>query len=245
MKIGDVMTRDVISVTPETPLRQLAEVLNEHRISGVPVVDSAGTCIGVVSEADLLAKQVSRPPTRRSPFEWIFGEHHDPEEARRRAAVTAVQAMSSPAVTIDVDRPLREAAALMVDRNVNRLPVVSAGKLVGVITRADLVRAYLRLDEEIADAVGDEVLRHTMWLDPNDFEVDVHDGVVRIAGSVDRRSTARIIERLVGLVDGVIDVQALLTWELDDTRLAPAVETEGEPGAASITARRQPQALHR
>jgi len=245
MKVRDRMTHGVISVTPETRLRDIARLLSEHHISGVPVVDAEGTCIGVVSEADLLVKLLSRPQSRRLPLDWILGERHDPEELRRRAATTAGQAMSAPAVTIEADRPLREAAGLMVDRGVNRLPVLSGGALVGMITRADLVRAYLQLDDEIARTVRNDLLRRTMWLDPGDFEIGVREGVVRIAGTVDRRSTAGIVERLIGLVDGVTEVQAAVEWELDDTTFEPPIEGEREPGAASVISREQPQPLHR
>lgn len=245
MKVSDVMTRGVISVPPAMPLRDVARLLNEHRISGLPVVDDNGDLVGVISEADLLVKQLSRPVSRRLPMEWIIGERHDPAELRRRAATTAAEAMSSPAITVDADRPLREAAALMIDRAVNRLPVVADGKVIGIVTRADLVRAYLRLDDEIQHAVTEEVVRHTMWLDPTALDIEVHDGVVRIAGTVDRRSTARILEKLVGLVDGVVQVESYLGWELDDTHLQPAGETEHEPGAASVAAREHPQPMHR
>ena len=136
MKVSDVMTRGAISVPPETPLRDLARLLSEERISGVPVVDADGRCLGVVSEADVLVKQLSRPLSRRLPLEWLLGESHDPDELRRRAATTAAEAMTSPAVTIDQDRPLREAATLTVDRGINRLPVVADDRLVGTLSRA-------------------------------------------------------------------------------------------------------------
>ena len=245
MKVRDVMTQSVISVPPEMSLRDVARLLIDHQISGVPVVDEAGAVVGVVSEADLLVKQLSRPVSRRLPLEWILGERHDPEELRHRAATTAAETMSAPAVTIDADRPLREAAAVMIDRSVNRLPVTSTGRMIGIITRADLVRAYLRLDQEIVHAVNEEVIRRTMWLDPSAFALDVREGVVRIDGSVDRRSTARILEKLIGLVDGVAHVESHLAWELDDTGLEPAGESEHEPGAVSVAARERPQPLHR
>jgi CBS domain-containing protein len=244
MKVSDVMTPDVISVPPEMQLRDVARLLSEAQISGVPVVTEDGTCIGVVSEADLLVKQLSRPMSRRLPLEWILGERHDPGELRRRAAGTAREAMTSPAVTIAEDRPLREAACLMVDRQINRLPVMSKGRLVGMITRSDLVRGYLRLDEEILRIVRDDVLRDTMWIQPDALDIEVREGIVRVGGQVDRRSTARIIEKLIGLVDGVQEVQSRLEWELDDRRL-PAPEVEREPGAASVTARERPQPVHR
>lgn len=244
MRVSDVMTPSVVSVPPDMPLRDVARLLQEHRISGVPVVDE-GACIGVVSEADLLVKQLGRSVSRRMPIEWILGEHHDPEELRRRAATTAREAMTSPAVTITEERPVREAAALMVDRKVNRLPVTRDGHLVGILTRSDLVRAYLRLDAEILRIVREEILRGTMWLDPDSLHVNVREAIVYLDGSVDRRSTARIIEKLVGLVDGVGRVVSSLTWELDDTGVPPASESEAEPGAASVTRREPLQPMHR
>jgi CBS domain-containing protein len=238
------MTREVISVAPETSLRDVARLLSEHQISGVPVVDAEGACVGVVSEGDLLLKQVSRRPPARLSLEWFLSPPPDPEERRRMTAVTAAEAMTAPALTIESDRPLREAAALMVDRSVNRLPVVSGTALVGVITRADLVRAYLGSDDEIGRAVRDDLLRHTMWLDPADFDVSVAEGIVSIAGRVDRRSTAGIVGRLIGLIDGVTEVRNGMTWRVDDSRWEPG-EPEREPGAASITKRDAPRPLHR
>jgi CBS domain-containing protein len=244
MNVRDVMTSEVTTVTPETRLRDLAQLLTERQISGAPVVDPDGSIVGVISEADLLAKQLSRPLSRRLPLEWILGERHDADELRRRAATVVGEAMSTPAVTIEADRPVREAATLMVDRNVNRLPVISDGQLVGIVTRSDMVRAYLRLDADILHAVREKVLRKTMWLDPGAFDLDVREGVVRIAGVVDRRTTAGIIERLIGITDGVNEVQGALEWDWDDT-LVEAAENEHEPGAASVAARERPGALSR
>lgn len=244
MRVSDVMTRNLISVPPDMPLREVAKLLHDSRISGVPVIDD-GRIIGVVSEADLLVKQLGRPVSRRLPLDWIIGEHHDPAELRRRAATTAREAMSAPPITIAEDRPVREAAALMVDRRVNRLPVVSGGRPIGIVTRSDLVQAYLRLDSEILRTVREEILRHTMWLDPDALEVTVREGSVYLSGTVDRRSTARIVEKLVGLVDGVAHVASSLNWMLDDDQIESGGTEEPEPGAASVTRREPLRPLHR
>jgi CBS domain-containing protein len=151
--------------------------------------------------------------------------------------------MTAPAVTIDADRPLREAAAVMIDRGINRLPVKSGGRLVGIVTRADLVRAYLRRDDETLRTIRDEVLRDTMWIDPNDLQVEVRDGHVRISGTVDRRSTATIVAKLIGLVEGVDHVESHLSWDFDDTGIGPSAP-DAEPGAASLLARERPRPLH-
>lgn len=244
MRVSDVMTRSLIGVPPDMPLRDIARLLQEHRISGVPVLEE-GACIGVVSEADLLVKQLGRSVRHRLPMEWIIGEHHDATELRRRAATTAREAMSSPPVTISEDRPLREAAALMIDRGVNRLPVTRDGRVVGIVTRSDLVRAYLRLDAEILRTIREDILRGTMWIDPDSVEVTVREGIVYLGGTVDRRSTARIVEKLIGLVDGVSRVAGSLRWELDDTGVPPSDDREPEPGAASVTRREPLHPLHR
>lgn len=244
MKVRDVMSPEVISVQQEMQLKELAALLNEHQISGAPVTDADGRVVGVVSEADVLMKQVGRPPSRRRPLEWIFGEQ-DREEMRRRVAATVGEAMTAPAVTIDADRPLREAAARMVDDKVNRLPVVHDGRLVGIVTRADLVRAYLHRDDDALRAVRDEVFRKTMWLDPDAYGIEVREGTLTLTGKVDRKSTAEILERLSGVVEGVDRVDNRLTWELDDSNIEPPSTIEPMPGAVDLTARERRRPLNR
>lgn len=244
VKVRDVMSRDVISVPSDTALKDLAALLSERRISGVPVVDD-GKVVGVVSEGDVLMKQVGRPISRRRPLDWIFGEQQDPEEVRRRMASTVGEAMSSPATTIDADRSLREAAAKMVDAKVNRLPVVEDGKLVGILTRADLVRAYLRRDDAALRAIRDDLFRRTMWLDPDSYRLEVNEGRLTMEGKVDRKSTATILERLAGLVEGVDHVDSRLTWELDDSRVDLPSDIEPMPGAVDLTARERPRPIRR
>ena len=244
MKVRDVMTRQVVTARPEMSLRDLALLLSEHRISGMPVLDAAGGVIGIVSEADILAKERGHAPVHGSGLSWLFGERRAPDELRRHAATTVGEAMTTPAITVDQDRPLREAAALMLDRGVNRLPVTASGRLVGIVSRADLVRAYIRRDDEALTAIRDQVIRRTMWLDPDDMFIEVHEGVARIAGTVDRYSTSAIIERLIGLVDGIDLVVNDLRWEMDDSELAPPNGSDHEPGAASLAARETPRPLH-
>jgi hypothetical protein len=188
-------------------------------------------------------KQVGRPVSRRRPLEWIFGEQQDPEELRRRLASTAGDAMTAPAVTIDAGRSLREAAALMVDAKVNRLPVTTDDRLVGILTRADLVRAYLHRDDEALRAIREDVFRKTMWLDPDAYELSVREGALTMGGKVDRKSTATILERLSGLVEGVDRVDNRLTWQLDDTNLEPPPDGEPMPGAVDLTARERPRPI--
>ena len=130
--------------------------------------------------------------------------------------------MTSPAVTVPSSCRISEAAAQMTARGVNRLPVVDDGRLVGIVTRADLVRAYVRTDDELAGTIRDRVLLRILWLDPTLFTVVVKDGAASISGHVERRSIAEMIEHAVGMVPGVMSVHTDVTWALDDSRLKPA-----------------------
>ena len=223
LKVRDVMTTEVLTVEPETPLKDVARLMIEHGVSGIPVVDPTGLVVGVVSEADLLLKERGAAGVARRPLAWLLGDSKATErEMVKITAIAARDAMTDPPLTIGPDRPLREAADLMIREQVNRLPVVGrAGRLVGIVTRADVVRAFSRPDAELAAIVRDEIVVRTMWIDPADVEVVVTDGVVRLEGQVDRRSTARIVERLAGQVDGVVGVDDRLSWRFDDQEVAP------------------------
>lgn len=222
MTVRDVMTRPVASVQRGTPLRDVAQVLVDHSISGVPVVDTDGAVLGVVSEGDFLIKAQGRDAVRHRRLARILGESGESRaQLAKLAAVNAAEAMTAPAVTIESSRPITEAAAVMTARRVNRLPVVDDGRLVGIVTRADLVRAYVRSDEELERAIREDVLLRILWLDPNLFTVTVTDGAVSISGRVERRSTAEMIERAVSMVPGIVHVKTDVVWVLEDSQIQP------------------------
>lgn len=223
LKVRDVMARSVVTVDRVTPLKDVAGLLVDNRISGLPVVDSDGTVLGVVSEADLLVKEQGPDAIRHRRMARLFGDSSESRaQLAKLAAVTAGEAMTAPAVTIGSGRPISEAAAIMTARKMNRLPVVDDGRLVGIVTRADLVRAYVRSDDELADTIRDEVLLHILWLDPTLFHVAVTDGVASISGHVQRKSTAEMIAPTVSMVPGIIDVRVEVTWAVDDSQYEPS-----------------------
>jgi CBS domain-containing protein len=223
LTIKDLRTRDVVSVRPETPLKAVAQVLVERGVSGLPVIAEDGTLLGVVSEADLIIKAQDPDAIHHRTLARLLGDSPDAKARTRKSrALTAAEAMTAPAVTIGPHRPIHEAAAIMSLRNVNRLPVVDDGRVVGIVTRADLVRAYVRTDEDLVRTIREDVILRVLWLDPSTFAVDVRDGVATVVGHVARRSTAEMVGRAVRLVPGIVDVTATVTWAEDDSHVQPS-----------------------
>ncbi len=218
MNVAEAMTRNVVAVSPETPLKDVASAMVQHGISGVPVVDAGGTVLGVVSEADFVIKERGSAAVHHRFLARFFGESRATiAELRKIEARTAGEAMTSPAVTVEADAHLSEVARIMADRRINRLPVVADGRLVGIITRADVVRAFIRPDQDLERLVRDVVLAQTaFWLEPDIFGVTVTDGVVALTGRVERRSLADAIVQVTRDLGGVIAVRSALTWEQDD-----------------------------
>ena len=208
MKVAELMTRDVVTVTPETSLRNAASLLSTRKISGVPVVDGFGTVVGVLSEADILAK-VSGERPRGGLLGWLLEADVALDDKIR--AKTVGEAMTAPVITIAPTRPVHEAAARMVSESVNRLPVVEDGKLVGIVTRADLVRAFTRTDAEITGEIETEILRRTLWLEPGAVTVAIKDGAVHLEGEVETETDAELLPVFVARVPGVVSVDATLT----------------------------------
>src|SRR5690242_5033150 len=211
--VRDVMTAKVVAVRRDAGFKQIVDVLAEFEVSALPVIDRELHVLGVVSEADLLHK-----------VEFAGQDTHVKllEGTRRRSAKskatgeTAEELMTAPAVTIGPDATIGEAARLMEAKRVKRLPVVENGVLVGIVSRRDLLRPYLRPNSAIRTDIETDVLEHTLWVEPGTIDVLVERGRVTLRGRTDRRSTARIAVRLASAVDGVVAVVDELTWEFDD-----------------------------
>jgi CBS domain-containing protein len=210
MTVRDVMTVNVASVGPDASLKQVAELLVERGVSGVPVVDADRRVLGVVSEADIIVKAVTRPAAGN-----ILAQLSGREDAdeRRLNATTAYEAMSEPAVTIEADRPISEAARVMVDAGVNRLPVVVDDCLAGIVSRADLVRAFIRPDADIQEELLVLVAAGGLQVSPAALDLAVDGGQVAVTGRVDSAATAARLEASVRHVPGVVSVDCSgLTW---------------------------------
>ena len=205
MKIQDTMTTKLVTTTPDASLKDAARAMAENHISGLPVVDAEGLVIGVLSEADIIAKEVDDTPRGSVLQRFLEG----PPVDDRFYARTVGDAMSSPALTITGDRPVAQAASTMLAEGINRLPVVDAkGLLVGLVTRGDLVRAFTRDD----NAIFREIMQliRDLWLDATPLELNVDDGFVTIRGEVENEADARVLRTLIRRIPGVIDVDAKL-----------------------------------
>ncbi|MFC4060629.1 CBS domain-containing protein [Planomonospora corallina] len=225
VKVGEVMTREVVSVTGATPFKDVAQTLLTHRVSAVPVVDGDGRVIGVVSEADLLLKEEFKEQYYREDYQpplRVRLRRRFAQEGGRDLAVkvrgdTAAELMTAPAVTIRPEAAVVYAMRLMDEHGVKRLPVVdSDGRLEGILSRQDLLKVLVRSDEEIAREIQRDVLDHSVWVDTSGVRVWVNRGVVTLGGRVRQRSDAQIFPRSVLRVNGVVDVIDELRWDVDD-----------------------------
>ena len=213
--VRDVMTPEVVTVGEQASFKEIAATMAEHRVSALPVLDAEGRVAGIVSEADLLLKEEfpEGPAGGR-----LFQGRRQRMERAKAAGDTAAELMTAPAVTIGPDASVANAARLLHRHGIKRMPVVDpAGPLLGIVSRADLIKVFLRSDTEIAQEVRQEVLVRAMWVDPDTVTVKVHDGVVTLSGQLERRSLIPITVSLVHGLDGVVDVVDRLSFEVDDS----------------------------
>ncbi|GAA4711761.1 CBS domain-containing protein [Phytohabitans rumicis] len=217
-RVDDVMTKDVVTVREQTPYREIVDVLTARHVSAVPVVDDVGRVLGVVSEADLLYKIETdgRPEPRR-----VFESRRRQSARAKAGAMTAAGLMTTPAVTAPSHTLIPAAARTMDAQQVKRLPVINdLGRLIGIVTRGDLLKVHLRPDADIRHDVVEGVLRRVLAVEDGIVRVEVHDGVVTLVGELDRHSAAEAAARLAHAVAGVVAVEDHLTYRFDDTALA-------------------------
>ena len=211
--VGEVMTRDVVTVPPDLPYKLVADLLVRRGVSAVPVVDATGLVLGIVSEADLLAKLEYADRTPRHPLSARRMRYR----SRKAVGDSAAELMTAPAVTVSVTETVTRAARLMDAAGIKRLPVVDdGGRLLGIVARRDLLRLYTRPDAETRATLADGVLR-SLWLDRSTVDIEVVDGVVTLTGNVDRRSTAAVVVGFALGTPGVVDVVDRLTYDEDDS----------------------------
>ncbi|WP_406209372.1 CBS domain-containing protein [Kitasatospora sp. NBC_01560] len=212
--VQDVMTQEVVTAGPDTPFKEVVARFHRNDITAIPVIDDQGRPLGVVSEADLIRKEAVLP----DPEGHFPGRRLDAHDRARAEAETAGGLMTSPPVTARPGWSVPEAARAMDRHKVKRLPVVDeVGRLVGIVSRRDLLQVFLRNDAAIREEITHDVLGQTLWLAPDAVQVAVQEGVVTLTGRVPRRSLIPLAEQLCRAVDGVVAVHQSLDWTDDDT----------------------------
>jgi CBS domain-containing protein len=215
MKVRDLMTTDPLTVSPDTLLKEAARTMVRNKVSGLPVLVD-GALVGIVTEGDFLRQEANRDqPYRFSLLDALFGEGpSDPPSVETVAEVmTELVISTTPEVTIG------EAARVMANQRVKRLPVVDEdGVLIGIISRADVVNAFTKPDEIIEDEIREDIVRRLLFLDPQEVGVAVDDGVVSLEGEMENRTEAHLLEELTRRVEGVVRVDSKLTFLVDDQK---------------------------
>ena len=205
--VVDVMTVRVHVAGPLTPFKLLVRLIEENRISAVPIVNQLGMPVGVVSESDLLLKE-SLVSKRR-------------QDRVKAEAVIAQDLMTQPAITIRADALVAEAARLMQESRVRRLVVVDGrGRIAGIVTRSDLLQVFLRTDEDLRQELVDKIIPAVVPPDTETVEVDVSANVITLTGEVDRRTDVDILGRMARDMDGAVSVVNRLRFRWDDLKQA-------------------------
>ncbi|MFD7921280.1 CBS domain-containing protein [Streptomyces sp. NPDC059740] len=227
--LRDLMSAAVVTAHPEEGLKDIARRLSRNDVTALPVTEANGRVVGVVSEADLLRAQARRPdPSGLDPSLLLPHTSQAPAPG-----VTAGDLMTSPPITARPGWNVVEAARVMQHHHVKRLPVVDeADRLVGIVSRADLLRVFLRRDEAIAEEITEDVLHGTLHLAPAEVTVSVHDGRVSLHGTVEDAELVPVLERLCRGVDGVVDVESVVGGPRL-TGAAQDVRRTAEPSVAS------------
>jgi CBS domain-containing protein len=216
MKVRDLMTTDPVTTTPDSSLKEAARLMVRNQVSGLPVMDGE-RLVGIVTEGDYLRQEADREqPYRLTLLEAIFGEGGGEAPPVERVS----EVMTDKVRTIGPEATISEAARVMSRRNIKRLPVLDEeGKLLGVISRADIVNAFTKPDEVIEDEVREDIIRRLLFLEPDAIEVSVSDGVVTLRGELENRTEAHLLEELTRRIAGVVKVDSHLEFEVDDERI--------------------------
>jgi len=222
MKVSDVMTREVISVDPETGVRDAVELMLKNRISGAPVVDGDGKLVGVVSEGDFLRRAETGTERKKTPwYDAFFGSGEAASAYVRAHGLKVRDVMTAKPITVGEDAPLHDVVDLMERHRIKRLPVVRGGRVVGIVSRANLLRALASIHRTAPhvskddDAIKDQILaalRKESWSAGILIDIVVRDGVVDLWGTVDDGPQRHALRVLIESTPGVKRLEDHLAW---------------------------------
>ena len=232
--VSEVMTPRVVTAAPETTFKEAVRLLEHNRVSGLPVVDRTGRLVGIVSEADLLNKA-----EKRDPDAYVLESRRHRLDRSRAAALDVASAMSRDVTSVRADAPIAMAAREMHSRGFKRLPVVDRhGRLVGIVSRSDLLKVFLRSDDELRAEIR-RVLDHARrtW-GASGLDAEVTGGVVNLAGLFKSKNQLEATLRAVAGVDGVIGIRNRMAYESEDVEfLSLSLEPQGEARIEGLESR--------
>jgi CBS domain-containing protein len=222
MKATDIMTPDVISADPDATVLQAARYMLQHHISGLPVIDKKGTLVGILSEGDFLRRRETHTDRRPSRWlEFLMGPGKLAAEYTHTHGSKVSEVMTTKLHTISEDTPLEKIVELMERYRIKRVPVLRGKKVVGIVTRANLMHAMVSLARgESKATTSDAVIRQKLlaelksekWALASMINVVVHEGVVELWGMIvdDRQREALVVA--AENIPGVREVKDHLTW---------------------------------
>lgn len=214
MIVADVMTRDVETLRPDATLKEAARAMVEAGVSGMPIVDDQGAVVGIITEADFVAPHHKHRRSRRL-LHALFGN----DENLLAEARDVSELMTEDVITVKPDQPVKAAARLMTKEKVKRLPVIDdRRRLVGIVSRADVMRSFARSDDEVAADAHASIASVPLPLDLSQIHITVDDGVVTIKGRVEASADAVVVEHVVERIEGVLRVENRLDYEVDLSR---------------------------
>jgi len=217
MRVYQIMTRDVVTVQPETPIREAAELMVTYAVSGLPVVDPRGAVVGIVTEGDLIVRQ---KPRERVP--WWRAFFADAERLARdyqkTMGSTVAEVMTRSVVCASLNLPISAAAAILDERRIRRLPVVANGRLVGIVSRGDLIKVLAGAPEPPAVPVSDAQLAAVMrerlaqepWASGIGVVVQAKAGVLALWGLLDSEAQQSALETMARTIPGVLGIESHL-----------------------------------
>jgi CBS domain-containing protein len=227
MRARELMSTPVATIHPEASLKELAEVMVTHQVSGVPVVDRAGTLLGVVSESDLMAKiegAIAEQTEAGIPhLLTVLAKALD--GSSKPTARSVADLMTRRVVSAGPDATVQELVHLMIAYDINRIPIVETGRLLGIVTRADILRTFVRPDAAIETDLRWRVA-HELWINPETLTISCRNGIVTLAGTVDTHADAELVRRWAAKTEGVVGVDdGDLVYAVDERRIPVRTES--------------------
>jgi CBS-domain-containing membrane protein len=214
MKLQNLMTTDVLTIGPDASLKEAARRMIEAGVSGLPVTDDDANLVGIITEADFVNTEADRRKKKRAGLLRLLTDRSEDWSQERLVR----DVMTEDVHTLEAGTDHAEAARLMKSAGIKRIPVVEEGRLVGLVSRTDMLKAFARTDQEILDEIENHLMREILWVDPRKVTAGCTDGNVTLSGRLETKTDASLLVELTKRLDGVVSVSDHLSFEVDNTK---------------------------